>query len=71
MQEHFFIGKSADSAEVGYGDSAEKGYGDSAIKGYRAKIILVVKNNFKWSIFNYYEFLFFWNIFIYTRFSLL
>ena len=35
LKEHFFIEKSADSAEVGYGDSAEKGYGDSAEKGYR------------------------------------
>ena len=34
LQNNFFKGKSADSAEVGYGDSAEKGYRDSDEKGY-------------------------------------
>ena len=58
LQKHCFLGKSADSAEVGYGDSAEKGYrdsdekgygesdekgyGDSANKGYKAYIILII-----------------------------
>ena len=42
LQQHCFLGKSADSAEVGYGDSDEKGYGDSANKGYKAYIILII-----------------------------
>ena len=62
MKEHFFIEKSADSAEVGYGDSAEKGYGNSAEKeygnstnkGYKAWVILVMK-----VILNYYKFFIF------------
>ena len=44
----FFLEKSANSADKGYGDSADKGYSDSAAKGYtRGKIFLVITNNFQ------------------------